>query len=322
MASLRHWTPVFEDVKMEHTTVSSTVLSLLPTSLQSRLPPLRSVQKSMQTCQTSVTNRASSREPVTPTPTPRGSPKKQSLITDSPSRISCASTLLDDEALDSSPPSPPSGVHWRYALQGLSLLSVAPDEARQPLASAEFERKAFLDGAEYILKALPADLSPLELDRLRTSTPRALVLGRQGCPQGCNTSMPSAQCHWPCGHAAASSSSARPRRSLLHRWVQAAVVQMFILAHLALPYVVLLARLAARAEREYNISHNLASAGWGLVHSIGAQGVKATGTLCGIGDGRVGQAIAEAVAWTVEGVSGGLSEGVRQGMVIMGASRQ
>lgn len=100
------------------------------------------------------------------------------------------------------------------------------------------------------------------------------------------------------------------------------MVQMFILAHLALPYVVLLARLAARAEREYNISHNLASAGWGLVHSIGAQGVKATGTLCGIGDGRVGQAIAEAVAWTVEGVSGGLSEGVRQGMVIMGASRQ
>ncbi|RNJ51927.1 hypothetical protein D7B24_005687 [Verticillium nonalfalfae] len=343
MASLRHWTPVFEDVKMEHTTVSSTVLSLLPTSLQSRLPPLRSVQKSvsMQTCQTSVTNRTSSQEPVTPTPTPRGSPKKQSRIADSPSRMSCASTLLDDEALESSPPSPPSGVHWRYALQGmflivarpsfhppltrthngtgLSLLSVAQDEARQPLPSAEFERKAFLDGAEYILKGLPADLSPLELDRLRTSAPRALVPG----PQGCNSPLSSTRCHSPCGHAAASSSSspARSRKSLLHRWVQAAVVQMFVLAHLALPYVVLLARLAARAEREYNISHNVASAGWGLVHSIGAQGVKATGTLCGIGDGRVGQAIAEAVAWTVEGVSGGLSEGVGQGMVIMSASR-
>ncbi|KAM0328204.1 hypothetical protein ACHAQA_005611 [Verticillium albo-atrum] len=312
MASLRYWTPVLEDVKMEHTTVSSTVLSLLPTSLQSRIPPLRSVRKSvsMQTCQTTVTNKTPAHESTQSTP--RGSPQKQSLIADSPSRHSYASTLVDDESVDSAPPSPPSGVHWRYAQQGLSLLSVAQDEARQPLSSSEFERKAFLDGAEYIMKALPADLSPQELDRLRTSAPRALVLAPGGCA---SSSTSSSRCHSPCR------TSARARRSLLHRWVQATVVQMFVLAQLALPYVVLLVRLAARAEREYNISQNVVSAGWGVMNSIGAQGVRATGTLCGIGEGRLGQAVAEAVAWTVEGVSGGLSEGVGQGMMIMGASR-
>ncbi|KAM0277101.1 hypothetical protein ACHAQH_006045, partial [Verticillium albo-atrum] len=257
MASLRHWSPVFEDVKMEQTTVSSTVLSLLPTSLQSRLPPLRSVRKSvsMQTCQSSMTNRTSAHEPTTPTPKPRGSPQKRSLIADSPSQVSYASTLVDEDSMDSAPPSPSSGVHWRYAQQGLSLLSVAQDEARQPLASSDFERKAFLDGAEYIIKALPTDLSTQELDRLRTSAPRGLVFA----PCGCASSTSSSRCHSPHGRSA----SARRQRSLLHRWVRAAVVQMFVLVHLALPYVVLLVRLAARAEREYNISQNVASAGWG-----------------------------------------------------------
>ncbi|EEY14934.1 predicted protein [Verticillium alfalfae VaMs.102] len=174
MASLRHWTPVFEDVKMEHTTVSSTVLSLLPTSLQSRLPPLRSVQKSvtMQTCQTSVTNRTSAQEPVTPTPTPRGSPKKQSRIADSPSRMSCASTLLDDEALESSPPSPPSGVHWRYALQGSLFSRWREMKSTRRCPAPKFERKAFLDGAEYILKVMLGAPQPLSSTPAHVGAPR------------------------------------------------------------------------------------------------------------------------------------------------------
>lgn len=47
MDSLRHWTPIFPDIKFEQLQVTSTVFSMLPMSLQSRLPPLRSIRKSV-----------------------------------------------------------------------------------------------------------------------------------------------------------------------------------------------------------------------------------------------------------------------------------
>ena len=41
----------------------------------------------------------------------------------------------------------------------------------------------------------------------------------------------------------------------------------------------------------------------------------------GMRDGKVGQIITDAATWFVEGVTGGIHEGVGEGMVIMGARR-
>ncbi|KAK1988514.1 hypothetical protein LZ30DRAFT_571992, partial [Colletotrichum cereale] len=51
MPPLRPWGPIFEEITLPQNRMSSTVFSMLPTSLQSRLPPLRSIRKSasMQT---------------------------------------------------------------------------------------------------------------------------------------------------------------------------------------------------------------------------------------------------------------------------------
>lgn len=105
---------------------------------------------------------------------------------------------------------------------------------------------------------------------------------------------------------------------MLHRVVQSAVVQLFVLMHMALPYIILLLRLAARTEREYKVSQNVVTAGLGLANAIGSNGVRVTAGLCNMGDGRVGRAVGDAVAWAVEGVTGGLTEGVGEGLSIVG----
>ncbi|KAJ0289794.1 hypothetical protein COL940_001438 [Colletotrichum noveboracense] len=168
---------------------------------------------------------------------------------------------------------------------------------------AEFERKAFIDGVEYILKALPGDLNDMEIDRLRASLPNNLR-----SPAGDRSNSPSRSPSGP--------------RSILHRGVQTAVVNIFILIHLALPYIVLLIRLAARTEREYKLSERVVGSGMSFANTVGSFGMRTTGALYNVGDGRVGQALTEAIAWTVEGVTGGLSEGVGEGLSIVGAKRQ
>lgn len=191
--------------------------------------------------------------------------------------------------------------------QGLALIAVAQDEVRHPSRrpAADFERKAFLDGVEYILKALPSDLNEHELHRLRTSTPSNFIPPPT-----------------PGGRAYSPSRGANQGRSILHRGVQIAVVNIFLLIHLALPYIILLLRMAARTEREYRISENLVGAGMGLANAIGSKGMRITGALCNVGDGRLGQALTEAIAWTVEGLTGGLSDGVGEGLSIVSPKRQ
>ena len=45
-----------------------------------------------------------------------------------------------------------------------------------------------------------------------------------------------------------------------------------------------------------------------------------TTAIYGMGDGKVGQMITHTAAWFVEGITGGIHEGVGEGMVIIGAA--
>ncbi|KAL0944373.1 uncharacterized protein CTRU02_202260 [Colletotrichum truncatum] len=327
MPPLRPWGPIFEEITLPQTRMSSTVFSMLPTSLQSRLPPLRSIRKSasMQTLTStrqSHTRSLSGLDGVHPNITQARiiseSTEEHMLVATEhhQSRTFEVRSAADkheqqrqqaEQYEQQQAASQCSNVDWRFAQQGLALIAVAQDELRRPSKrpAVDFERKAFLDGVEYILKALPADLNEHELHRLRTSTPSNFI-------------PPSS----PGGRAYSPSRGANGGRSILHRGVQTAVVNIFILLHLALPYIILFLRLAARTEREYRISENLVGAGMSFANAVGSKGMRITGALCNVGDGRVGQALTEAIAWTVEGFTGGLSDGVGEGLTIVGAKRQ
>ncbi|OLN88322.1 hypothetical protein CCHL11_00448 [Colletotrichum chlorophyti] len=326
MPPVRPWGPIFDEIALPQNRMSSTVFSMLPTSLQSRLPPLRSIRKSasMQTLTSSRQSHArslSGLDGVHPNISQariisESTEEHMSLVaTEHHQRLYEVRSSGDKhdqrhaEQYEQHQPAPSqsSNVDWRFAQQGLALIAVAQDELRHPSRrpAVDFERKAFLDGVEYILKALPSDLNEHELHRLRTSTPSNFI-------------PPSS----PSGRAYSPSRGTNHGRSILHRGVQTAVVNIFILIHLALPYIIFLLRMAARTEREYRISENLVGAGMGLANAIGSKGMRITGALCNVGDGRVGQALTEAIAWTVEGVTGGLSDGVGEGLSIVAPKRQ
>jgi hypothetical protein len=108
--------------------------------------------------------------------------------------------------------------------------------------------------------------------------------------------------------------------SLLHRTLASTIVQLFILFQFILPYLKYLLSAAYQYDREHKISEKLVSQGIETVDSLGKTGISFTAALYGMGDGKVGQMITQTAAWFVEGITGGIHEGVGEGMVIIGAA--
>jgi hypothetical protein len=120
-------------------------------------------------------------------------------------------------------------------------------------------------------------------------------------------------------HMNASSTIDQP--SLLHRTLASTIIQLFILFQFILPYLKYLLSAAYQYDREHKISEKVLSQGIETIDSLGKRGLNFTTALYGMGDGKVGQMITRTAAWFVEGVTGGIHEGVGEGMVIMGAAR-
>lgn len=122
------------------------------------------------------------------------------------------------------------------------------------------------------------------------------------------------------GYKHMNSSSTSDQPSLLHRTLASSIIQLFILFQFILPYLKYLLSAAYQYDREHKISEKVLSQGIETVDSLGKTGLSFTTALYGMGDGKVGQMITRTAAWFVEGVTGGIHEGVGKGMVIMGAA--
>jgi len=94
---------------------------------------------------------------------------------------------------------------------------------------------------------------------------------------------------------------------------------MFILFQFLLPYLKYLLSAAYQYEREHKIAERVLSQSIETVDTLGKRSLSITGAIYGMGDGKVGQVITDMAGWFVEGVAGGIHEGVGEGMVIMGA---
>jgi hypothetical protein len=108
--------------------------------------------------------------------------------------------------------------------------------------------------------------------------------------------------------------------SLLHRTLASTIVQLFILFQFILPYLKYLLSAAYQYDREHKVSEKLFSQGIETVDILGKTGMSFTNAIYGMGDGKVGQMITQTAAWFLEGIAGGIHEGVGEGMVIIGAA--
>ena len=96
-------------------------------------------------------------------------------------------------------------------------------------------------------------------------------------------------------------------------------MNLILLLHLILPYLVQLVRFTARLERKHKISENLVGYGIEIANSIGRQGVQMTETACKLHDGQVGQLVSESISWFVDGITRGVSDGMGEAIAVIRA---
>lgn len=156
----------------------------------------------------------------------------------------------------------------------------------------------------YLLKALPQELDEGELRRIQCALPEQVNLSDMAL-------------------ARAEPDSQRVRtsqpRSIIHRGVQMTVVNLIFFLSFLMPYLLLLVRCAARLERKYKISEKVVGHGVDLVNSIGKQSASLTEAIGQMNDGKVAQALLEVFVWTVDGVTQGISDGLGEGLSMVGS---
>lgn len=193
---------------------------------------------------------------------------------------------------------------------GANLVNISVDGGKAAVAEEDvaFERKAFVDGLTYLLKALPRDLDEGELKRIQSALPdnvkeQELSLIRAERDPDRTTNRTN-----------------RPR-SIIHRGVQMTVVNMIFFLSFLMPYLLLLVRYVARVERKYKISETLIGHGVDLANSIGKQSASLTEAVGQMNEGKVAQALLEVFVWTIDGVTQGISDGLGEGLSMVGSKQ-
>jgi len=78
---------------------------------------------------------------------------------------------------------------------------------------------------------------------------------------------------------------------------------------------------AYQYEREHKISEKIISQSIETIDIVGKRGFGLAGVVFGVGDGKVGQLLTDTASWVVEGVAGGIHEGLGEGMLLMSARK-
>ncbi|KPM38743.1 hypothetical protein AK830_g7811 [Neonectria ditissima] len=323
-SGFRPFVPGFEEIKVDRITISN-VVAMLPTSLQSSMGRIQFLRRSisLHTLRPSVLVSETKPRPLSETDVapltqePRVTEILEQIEAreDRDSKAVCPkpmSRVLYSEAVDDDPTvRAASGIHWKFARQGEAdsacLVTISIDGGKPAVANEDvvFERKAFIDGVTYLLKALPSDLDTCELNRIQGALPSDATHADLATVR-------------PGAGSSALPSSSQPR-SILHRGVQMTVVNVIFILSFLMPYLMYLLKYAARMERKYRISEIVVGHGLEIVNSIGKQSASITESMCQMNDGKVGQALLEAMLWTIDGVAQGISDGVGEGLSIVGA---
>lgn len=106
--------------------------------------------------------------------------------------------------------------------------------------------------------------------------------------------------------------------TVLHRMVSTVVLQLFMLFSLLWPYIQVFVRSAYDYERQHHISERFATSTWSTANAIGKRTVSTVNLVCTWNDGQVGETLESVVTWWIQGVAGGLCEGVGEGMEALG----
>ncbi|KAF2099631.1 hypothetical protein NA57DRAFT_75133 [Rhizodiscina lignyota] len=310
-----------------YTDQSSTIYNMLPTLVKRRIPRLPSLRRSVSFTAKSTSvyglpSSSSDSRSVTPPPSYRSRNTSQSNLSDfttlsmsikeqvpsRPSSSSSGDTLFS--RLDES-----SGVNWKYAEQGWNLLNNSRLESfSAERRSAEFtailSRQQYVHAATYILRGLPEDLSTEEKMGIETALPREV---RESVASSTNQ----LQLLKSGSQGSSTKGDTQVERSILHRIVAYMVLRFFLILNLLLPYITVCLGRVYHYERKHRVSERMFSASISGIDMVGKRSMELSHTVYGLNDGKVGESINELLVWWIRGVTGGIHEGVGEGLNIV-----
>ncbi|KAK1818488.1 hypothetical protein LTR12_007047 [Friedmanniomyces endolithicus] len=316
-AATAYWRPS-KDPADRDPNPASLLYTVLPTLIQRRIPRIPSLR------------RTGSKYTKAATPShlrDDSDSSSEGSFTPPPSYHTSARTPLSDledtdvdpeEPFHSFPPSRPStsgsstpqhlnqsdsGVQWKYAKQGFSLLALAAQEESLLEQDAGFSRKLYLDSLGYLSRGLPVDLSAAELAGLRMALPGSLMRPTSGAEVATRSAE---------GHGMRRAEGREV--SMLHEVVANITLQIFLLLSFVLPYLQLLLRQAYQYDRRCRISDKVVAQSYRLVDHLGRHAMLLAAHVGAMNDGQIGVVVRDVGFWWLQGVSWGLYDGVGEGM--------
>jgi hypothetical protein len=206
-----------------------------------------------------------------------------------------------------------NGVKWKYASQGYALLGRCTDEVTSFSENTDFSRKLYVDGVGYLVRGLPDNLTQEEQLGLRAAIPQALL--------------PEPQLQLPGQPAEADGEEqqrpqAPPQPSILHRSVAMVTFYALLAFAFVMPYVQMFMQQAYRYERKHRISDRVLAQGLVTADAMGKQTVNLARGVSAVNDSQVGDAMRNIGIYWVQGLSGGVAEGLGEGMELLKAKKE
>jgi len=225
-----------------------------------------------------------------------------------------------------------SGIRWKFAshgerneqsdrgicltASGLTLINLAGQESSTVSTtpangSPSLIRQLYIHGMTYLLRGLPNNLSPEEKMSISSAIPDDIAAL-------CTVTLPSTDLARHDGNMAGSIKEPYQSPSILHRMLAAVIVQMFLIVHILLPYIKLFMAAVYRYERRHRISERVLSSGISTMDGVMRRGMEISNSVYRMNEGKVGQVLNELMVWWIRGVTGGIHQGVGEGLVIIG----
>ena len=204
-----------------------------------------------------------------------------------------------------------SGICWKFARHGkflhkdssrdrlkksgsTTLQTSLAESQTSDAQSQAFSRKLYLDAMAYLIQGLPSDLTDQEIFHLKNALPESLT-----------DSTPS--------------KTAQPTKrnpSLLHRSLASTIIAICLLLRLVLPYIKLFIAMAYSYDRAHHVRERLLAFSVAAVDSFGKRGIALASTAI------TNQVVLGAVTYWVDGIRGGLNEGLGEGLKVIEAQNE
>lgn len=196
-----------------------------------------------------------------------------------------------------------TGVEWDTAVTALMLLSRACTRAQQADSRPENTRALVIDANKWLLRSLPEDLDPSELQEIEEVLPAGLDNPDRIC----------------CRQARIrSTASQAEKRSWLRRSIAFTILQTSLLIALIIPYITAFISSCYRLERRHRITERLLTGGIDMTSVVGDSGMEVKDAMVRLGRGRLANAVVETGGWIFESIIGGVSDGAGVGVAIVG----